>query len=259
MTTIRSWRPTSGIGFGVDIGGSGIKAAPVDLAVGRFAAERVRVPTPQPSTPDAVAEAVAAVVSGFGRDAGEHPIGVTFPAVIQHGVARTAANVDPAWIGTDVDALLTARLGRPVHVVNDADAAGLAEARFGAARDVPGVVIVTTLGTGIGTALLVDGNLVPNTELGHIEVGGKDAETRAADSVRELEDLSWTDWARRLQRYFSALENLFWPDLIVVGGGVSKKSEKFLPLLELRTPIVAAGLRNEAGIIGAAVEAAELG
>ncbi|HET9656535.1 MAG TPA: ROK family protein [Kineosporiaceae bacterium] len=259
MTTIRSRQPLSGIGFGVDIGGSGIKGAPVDLAGGRFAAERLRVPTPQPSSPDAVAAAVAQIVGEFGETAGDRPIGVTFPAVIQHGVARTAANVDQAWIGTDVDALLTARLGRCVHVVNDADAAGLAEARFGAARDVQGVVIVTTLGTGIGSALFVDGTLVPNTELGHIEVGGKDAETRAADSAREAENLSWSDWAKRLQRYFSALENLFWPDLIVVGGGVSRKSDKFLPLLNLRTPIVPAALRNEAGIIGAAVEAAELG
>lgn len=259
MTTLRSRRPLTGTGFGIDIGGSGIKGAPVDLVEGRFAAERSRIPTPQPSAPDAVADVVARIVDGFGDAAGEHPIGVTFPAVIQHGVARTAANVDKAWIGTDVDALLTERLGRQVHVVNDADAAGLAEARFGAARDVSGVVIVSTLGTGIGSALLVDGTLVPNTELGHLEVGGKDAETRAADSVREAEDLSWSDWAKRLQKYFRALEDLFWPDLIVVGGGVSKKSEKYLPLLDLRTPIVPAGLLNEAGIIGAAVVAAELG
>lgn len=259
MTSIRSRRPLEGVGFGVDIGGSGIKGAPVDLAVGRFVAQRSRVPTPQPSTPHAVAEEVARVVAGFGVAAGRRPVGVTFPAVIQHGVARTAANVDRSWIGTDVDALMTTHLGRAVHVVNDADAAGLAEARFGSAQGVKGVVIVTTLGTGIGSALMVDGTLVPNTELGHLEVGGKDAETRAADSVRDAENLSWADWAQRLQRYFTALENLFWPDLIVVGGGVSKKSNKFLPLLELRTPIVPASLRNEAGIIGAAVVAAELG
>lgn len=259
MTSIRSRGELSGVGFGVDIGGSGIKGAPVDLAAGRFAAERSRVPTPAPSTPQAVAEKVAGIVGHFGDAAGTQPIGVTFPAVIQHGVARTAANVDKSWIGTDVDSLLTARLGRSVHVVNDADAAGLAEARFGAAKDVAGVVIVTTLGTGIGSALLVDGILVPNTELGHLEVGGKDAETRASDGVREAENLSWSDWAKRLQRYFSTLESLFWPDLIVVGGGVSKKSDKFLPLLALRTRIVPAALRNDAGIIGAAVEAAELG
>jgi polyphosphate glucokinase len=184
---------------------------------------------------------------------------VTFPAVIQHGVAQTAANVDKAWIGTDVDALLTARLDRAVHVVNDADAAGYAEARYGAAKGVDGVVFMATLGTGIGSALFVDGVLVPNTELGHLEVGGKDAETRAADSVRDAEGLSWEDWAKRLQKYFRAVENLLWPDLIIVGGGVSKKSEKFLPLLALRTPIVPAALRNDAGIIGAAALAAELG
>lgn len=259
MASIRSGRQLSGVGFGVDIGGSGIKGAPVDLAEGRFATERVRVPTPRPSEPKAVADRVAEIVQGFGDAAGDHPIGVTFPAVIQHGVARTAANVDKSWIGTDIDSLMTTRLGRQVHVVNDADAAGLAEARFGAAKSVAGVVIVTTLGTGIGSALMVDGVLVPNTELGHIEVGGKDAETRASDGIREAENLSWQDWAKRLQRYFAALESLFWPDLIVVGGGVSKKSEKYLPLLDLRTPIVPAALRNDAGIIGAAVVAAELG
>jgi polyphosphate glucokinase len=167
--------------------------------------------------------------------------------------------VDPSWIDTDVDALMTAQLNRSVHVVNDADAAGLAEARYGAARDVAGVVVVCTLGTGIGSALLVHGRLVPNTELGHIEVDGQDAETRAADSVRERKDLSWQDWAKRLQKYFRTLEDLLWPDLIVIGGGVSKKSDRFLPLLHLRAPIVPATLRNEAGIIGAALVAAELG
>jgi polyphosphate glucokinase len=154
---------------------------------------------------------------------------------------------------------MTDRLGRSVHVINDADAAGLAEARFGAARGVRGVVFLATLGTGIGSALLVDGQLVPNTELGHLEVDGKDAESRAADSVRDAEKLTWEQWAKRLQKYFTTVENLFWPDLIVVGGGVSKKSEKFLPLLTLRTPIVPAGLRNDSGIVGAAIAAAELG
>jgi len=252
-------RVTRGIGFGVDIGGSGIKGAPVDLGAGAFRAERLRIETPRPSTPDAVADVVVQIVRSFGRASGSRPVGVTFPAVIQHGVARTAANVDAAWIGTDVDALLTERLQRPVHVVNDADAAGLAEARFGAAKDVPGTVFLATLGTGIGSALIVDGKLVPNTELGHLELDGHDAETRAADSVRDAEDLSWPQWAERLQRYFSYVEGLFWPDLIVVGGGVSKKAEKFLPLLDLRTPIVPAALRNDGGIVGAALLAAELG
>ena len=259
-TTLPSARHVlTGTGFGVDIGGSGIKGAPVDLGEGRFAAERLRIPTPQPSTPDAVADTVAEIVSSFGDDAGEGPVGVTFPAVIMHGVARTAANVDKAWIDTDVDALLTGRLGRAVTVVNDADAAGFAEARFGAAKDVPGTVFLATLGTGIGSALIVDGKLVPNTELGHLEIDGHDAETRAADSVREAEDLSWAHWAKRLQKYFSTIENLFWPDLIVIGGGVSKKADKFLPLLELRTPVVPAALRNDGGIIGAALLAVETG
>jgi polyphosphate glucokinase len=166
--------------------------------------------------------------------------------------------VDKSWIGTDVDKLFTAELGRPVHVVNDADAAGVAEARYGAAKGVMGVVIMATLGTGIGTALLLDGQLVPNTELGHLEIDGHDAETRAADSARERDDLSWEKWARRLQRYFEVVEALFTPDLFVVGGGVSKKSEKYLPLLSLRTPIVPAQLLNAAGIVGAAVLASEL-
>jgi polyphosphate glucokinase len=246
-------------GFGIDIGGSGIKGAPVDLDGGHFAAERLRIATPSPSTPGAVADIVAQIVESFGGDAGDEPIGVTFPAVIQHGVARTAANVDDAWIDTDVDALFTARIGRRVHVVNDADAAGVAEARFGAARGVAGVVIVCTLGTGIGSAVLLDGKLLPNTELGHLEIDGHDAETRAADSVREKEDLSWEKWAHRLQTYFSTVEKLFVPDLFVVGGGVSKKSAKFLPLLDLKTKIVPAELLNDAGIIGAAILATEDG
>lgn len=247
----------SGTCFGVDIGGSGIKGAPVDLERGVLSADRVRIPTPQPSTPEAVAPVVAEVLGQFERS-GDASVGVTFPAVIQHGVARSAANVDQSWIGTDVEALLRETIGQAVHVVNDADAAGVAEARFGAAKGVDGVVIVVTLGTGIGSALLVDGRLVPNTELGHLEIDGHDAETRAAESVRDREDLDWQAWAERLQRYFSVVENLFWPDLLVVGGGVSKKHKNFLPLLQLRTPIVAAQLRNSAGIVGAAALAAEL-
>ncbi len=245
-------------GFGIDIGGSGIKGCPVDLSVGKFADERLRIPTPSPSTPQAIAAVVSQIVSSFENQTGDEPIGVTFPAVIQRGVARSAANVDQSWIGTDVDRLFTAQIGRPVHVVNDADAAGVAEARYGAAKGVPGVVIMATLGTGIGTALLLDGQLVPNTELGHLEIDGHDAESRAADSAREREDLNWEKWAKRLQRYFETLEKLFTPDLFVVGGGVSKKSDKYLPLLSLRTPIIPAQLLNDAGIIGAAVLATEL-
>jgi polyphosphate glucokinase len=249
------------LAIGVDIGGSGIKGAPVDTDAGDFAGDRVRIPTPSPSTPDAVAAVVAEVVQQVQTACPDvppgAPVGVTFPAVVQHGVARTAANVDDAWIGTDVAALLAQVTGHPALVVNDADAAGLAEARFGAARGVPGVVVVTTLGTGIGSAVVVDGRLVPNTELGHLEVDGHDAETRASDAARDRDDLSWSQWAKRLQRYYRVLEDLLWPDLIVVGGGVSKKHEKFLPLLDLRTPIVPATLLNRAGIVGAALLAEE--
>src|SRR3954451_13531847 len=244
-------------GLGIDIGGSGIKGCPVDLDAGTFAADRIRTPTPSPSTPAAVAAVVAEIVKQFGDDGGTGPVGVTFPAVIQHGVARTAANVDKSWIGTDVEALLRDELRRPVRVLNDADAAGYAEARYGAAKGVRGTVFMATLGTGIGSALLVDGHLVPNTELGHLEVDGKDAGTRAADSVRDAEDLSWEQWAKRLARYFGAIERLLWPDLIVIGGGVSKKADKFVPLLGLRTPIVPAALRNDGGIIGTALLATE--
>lgn len=259
MATTTRGQVRRGVGFGVDIGGSGIKAAPVDLAKGEFRADRIRVDTPDPSTPEAVADVVGDIVRQFGRRSGSRPIGITFPAAIQHGVAQTAANVDPSWVGTDVDALFTERLGRSVVVLNDADAAGIAEARYGAAKGVQGLVLLATLGTGIGTALLLDGVLVPNSELGHLEIDGHDAESRAANSIRKRDDLSWSEWSERLQRYFSHVENLIWPDLIVVGGGVSKKSDKFLPRLSLRTPIVPAALLNDGGIVGAALHAAEHG
>ncbi|UJP39282.1 polyphosphate--glucose phosphotransferase [Cellulomonas palmilytica] len=241
--------------FGIDIGGSGIKGAPVDLKKGAFADDRLRIPTPQPATPDAVARTVGEIVDSFdlGKDV---PIGVTFPAVMLHGVAQSAANVDDSWIGTNAQKLFAEATGRHVVAVNDADAAGYAEARYGAAKGVDGVVLVVTLGTGIGSALVVDGHLVPNTELGHLEIDGHDAESRASDAARDREDLDFPQWAQRLQRYFTVVENLFWPDLIVVGGGVSKHHEKFLPLLDLRTRIVPAELRNAAGIVGAAALAA---
>ena len=242
--------------FGIDIGGSGIKGAPVSLKDGEFAADRLRIPTPSPSTPDAVAETVAKVVDSF-KLAKDVPIGVTFPAVILHGVAQSAANVDKSWIGTDVEKAVHNATGRKVLAVNDADAAGYAEVLYGAAKGIDGVVLVVTLGTGIGSALIVDGHLVPNTELGHLEIDGHDAESRAAESVRDREDLDWAQWAERLQRYFTVVENLFWPDLIVVGGGVSKHHSDFLPLLDIRTTIVPAKLRNAAGIVGAAALAAE--
>jgi polyphosphate glucokinase len=238
--------------LGIDIGGSGIKGAPVDLRKGQFTKDRLRCETPKVSTPDAVAEIVAKIADHFADETGDSPIGVTLPAVVTNNVVRTAANIDPAWIGTDVRKLLSDKLGRPVTVVNDADAAGVGELHFGAARNAGGLVLMSTLGTGIGSALIYDGVLVPNSELGHLEIDGRDAEQRAASSVKDDESLSWQEWAERLQRYFSHVENLLWPDLIVIGGGVSKKAEKFLPLLHLRAPIVAAQLRNSAGIIGAA-------
>jgi polyphosphate glucokinase len=238
--------------LGIDIGGSGIKGAPVDLVEGRFANDRLRLETPKVSSPDVVADLVAKIAANFADETGDSPIGVTLPAVVTNGVVRSAANIDSAWIGTDARQLLSDRLGRAVTVVNDADAAGVGELHFGAARNAKGLVLVTTLGTGIGSALLYNGVLVPSSELGHLEIDGHDAESQAAASVRSDENLSWAQWAERLQRYFSHVENLLWPDLIVVGGGVSRKAEKFLPLLHLRAPIVAAQLANSAGIIGAA-------
>ncbi|HWG75141.1 MAG TPA: ROK family protein [Acidimicrobiales bacterium] len=238
------------LGFGVDIGGSGIKGAKVDLAAGVLASERARLATPQPSTPEAVARVVKDLVEAF---AWTGPMGCTFPAAVTGGVARTAANVERSWIGTDIGALMGSATGCDVTAVNDADAAGLAEVTFGAAKGAEGLVLVTTLGTGIGTALIYDGVLVPNCELGHLEVGGIEGEAFASSAARTRDNLSWVEWSAGLGRYLRAVEDLLWPDLIVVGGGVSKKADRFLPLLELRTPVVAAKLRNEAGIIGAAV------
>jgi polyphosphate glucokinase len=240
-------------GFGVDIGGSGIKGAVVDLDTGLLIGERHKLLTPQPSTPDAVAEVVAEITRHFDWDG---PLGATFPAPVTGGVARTAANVDPSWIDANIEEVLSAATGCPVTAMNDADAAGVAEAAFGAARGHEGLVILTTLGTGIGTALIYGGVLIPNSELGHLEVGGHDAELGASAGAREREDLGWGEWARRLERYYQALERYLWPELFVVGGGISRKADKFLDRLHLRTPIVAAELRNEAGIVGAAVHAA---
>jgi polyphosphate glucokinase len=238
--------------LGIDVGGTGIKGAPVDIATGKLLADRHRILTPQPATP----EAVSAVVGDLAKHFEWHgPTGATFPAVMKHGVARSAANVDKAWIGTDAAAAFGAAIGGPVVVVNDADAAGLAEIEFGAGKGVAGVVMMITLGTGIGSALFVNGELVPNTELGHLKLGKHDAERVAAESVREAEGLSWKEWAQRLDGYFEMLDALFSPDLVIVGGGVSKKSDKFLPRLTVRTEIVPAQLLNEAGIVGAAVAA----
>src|ERR671911_1077190 len=236
--------------FGIDVGGSGIKGAPVDTQTGELLAERTRIKPPRPGTPEAIAATVVEVVRRSGWDG---PVGCGFPAVIKDGMVRTAANIDQAAIGFDMQGRLQQDLNVPVRVINDGDAAGLAEMRWGAGRGVEGVVLMLTLGTGIGTSLFVGGRLVPNTELGHIEVRGEDAEHRAADSARKRDDLSWEEYAQRLDEYLHKIENLLWPDLIVIGGGISKKSEKFFPHLTARTPIVRAQMLNEAGIAGAAL------
>jgi polyphosphate glucokinase len=241
---------TAEVSFGIDIGGSGMKAAPVDLASGKLTAERYKILTPQPATPDAVAEVVTELMRHFDWSG---PVGVTFPAVVRRGVTLSAANVDKSWIGTDADALFTKAAGHDVHLVNDADAAGLAEVRYGAARGRNGVVIVLTFGTGIGSGLFVDGVLVPNTELGHLEIDGHDAEWRAAASARDRDKLSWKDWAKRVERYLRTVVKLFSPELIVVGGGVSRKADRWLPGVDVGTEIVPAALANEAGIVGAAL------
>ena len=243
--------------FGIDFGGTGIKGAPVDLESGDFAADRVRIKTPHRSTPDNVAEVFVDLLDRFPEGTGA--VGVTVPGVVRHGVVHSAANIDKSWIGTDADALFTKATGREVHVVNDADAAGLAEVRYGAARGRAGLVIVTTLGTGIGSAMVHDGVLVPNSELGHLEIDGHVAEKRAANSARVGEELSWEHWARRLTTYYRTLERLFSPELFVVGGGVSKSADDFMPLINIDTEIVPATLRNKAGVVGAALYASEGG
>ncbi|MFG3018528.1 polyphosphate--glucose phosphotransferase [Streptomyces sp. NPDC048254] len=242
--------------FGVDIGGSGIKGAPVDLDKGDLAQERCKVLTPHPATPDSVADGVKQVIDHFGWTG---PVGLTFPGVISDGThIRTAANVDKSWIDTDARTLFSDRLGGlPVTVVNDADAAGVAEMQFGAGRDRKGVVILLTFGTGIGSALFTDGELVPNTELGHLELDGHDAEKKASSKAKEDHDLTWEHWARRVTKYLAHVEMLFTPELFIIGGGVSRKADKFLPLIEgIRAEIVPAQLQNNAGIVGAAMRAA---
>ncbi|GAA3742652.1 polyphosphate--glucose phosphotransferase [Streptomyces tremellae] len=241
--------------FGVDIGGSGIKGAPVDLDRGDLAQPRHKVLTPHPATPDGVLEGVVEVVRHFDWSG---PIGVTFPGVVTGSVIRTAANVDTSWVDVDAGGLIGDRLGMPVTVMNDGDAAGVAEMEFGAGRGRRGVVMLLTFGTGIGSALFSDGVLVPNTELGHVELHGHDAEKRASSKAKEDEDLSWSHWARhRVQKYLAHLEMLFSPELFIIGGGVSRKSEKFLPHIEgIRAQIVPAQLQNNAGIVGAAMTAA---
>ena len=240
-------------GFGVDVGGSGVKGGIVDLDTGQLIGERFKLPTPQPSTPDSVAKTIAEVVEKFGWEGG---LGVTYPGVVTDGIVRTAANVDKGWIGTNAQEVIGAALGgRKITVLNDADAAGLAEEKFGAGKDNTGVIVLLTFGTGIGSAVIHNGVLLPNTEFGHLEVGGKEAEHRAASSIKEAKDWSYERWTKEVTKVLIAVENAIWPDLFIAGGGISRKADKWIPLLENRTPVVAAALQNEAGIVGAAMAA----
>jgi polyphosphate glucokinase len=239
--------------LGIDIGGTGIKAAPVDVAAGKLLEDRQKIDTPQPATPDAVAGVVGELVKAFSWSG---PIGITFPGVVTSGVIRTAANLDRHWIGVDGRKLLATAAGQDVDVLNDADAAGTAEMTFGAGNGEAGTVLMLTFGTGIGSALFIDGTLVPNTEFGHIEIRGKDAEKRASEKTRELHDLSWGAWAGRVDEYLQHMEALLSPDLFIIGGGISKKADKFVPLLtSIRARIVPAAMLNDAGIVGAAMHA----
>jgi polyphosphate glucokinase len=238
-------------GFGVDVGGSGVKGGIVDLDTGHLIGERFKLETPQPSTPDAVATTVAAVVREFGWTG---PLGVTYPGVVTNGTVRTAANVDKGWIGTDAAKVISGKLdGQHVTVLNDADAAGLAEEKFGAGKDNSGVIVLLTFGTGIGSAVIHNGVLLPNTEFGHLEVGGKEAEHRAASSIKEQKGWSYQRWTEEVTKVLVAIENAIWPDLFIAGGGISRKADKWIPMLKNRTPVVGAALQNSAGIVGAAM------
>jgi polyphosphate glucokinase len=240
--------------LGIDIGGTGIKAAPVDVATCKLLEGRKKIDTPRPAVPDAVAEVVHELVTSF---AWSGPIGITFPGVVTGGVTRTAANLDPSWIGLDAGGLFGKAAGNPVVVLNDADAAGVAEMTFGAGVGELGTVLMLTFGTGIGSALFVNGTLVPNTEFGHIEIHGHDAEKRASEHARELHELSWGKWAGRVDEYLQHVEALLSPDLFIIGGGISKQSDMFVPLLTgIRARVVPAALHNDAGIVGAAMAAA---
>ena len=236
--------------LGIDVGGSGIKGAPVDTKTGKLLAERYRIKTPKNAEPRPVAEVVDKIAKSFNW---KGPIGIGFPAPIKSGVAMMAANISPEWVGVNADELFTKVTGCDCTLVNDADAAGLAEMAFGSGRGQAGTVILLTLGTGIGSAIFNGGHLLPNTEFGHLDMKGRDAEHRASDAARQREDLPWKKYARRLNRYLLEMEKLFWPDLFIVGGGISKQSEKFLPLLTIETPIIPAELLNDAGIVGAAL------
>jgi polyphosphate glucokinase len=237
---------------GIDIGGSGIKGAPVDPATGALTADRQRIETPRPADVPSVVEAVRRVVE---RTGSADLVGITFPGVVVGGVVRTAANLHPSWIDAPAAELFGAAVGHPVTVINDADAAGIAEMTFGAGRGQAGVVVMLTFGTGIGSAVFLDGRLLPNTELGHLEVRGRDAEDRASGRARETDDLDWHRWAARLQEYLLRVEHLLQPDLMIIGGGISKKSDRYLSMVDVATKVVPAALQNNAGIIGVAIAA----
>jgi polyphosphate glucokinase len=240
--------------LGIDIGGSGIKGAPVDIQTGEFTRERMRVSTPVPAKPHPVAKAAGEIVRHFGWDG---PVGITFPGVVIDGVTHSAANLNDKWVGLQARDLFAEECGVPVTLLNDADAAGIAEMTFGVGRGRTGTVLMVTLGTGIGSALFLDGRLVANTELGHIEIRGKDGEARASANAREVNDWSWSHWAGKLSEYLQRVEDLVWPSLIIIGGGVSRRADHFLPHLKgVRAPVVAAELHNAAGIVGAAMAAA---
>jgi polyphosphate glucokinase len=241
--------------LGIDIGGTGIKGAIVDIRKGEFVSERYRIETPQPATPDAVSDTVAEIGKHFNWNGA---IGCTFPAIMKHGVAHSAANVDKTFLGTDVQRMIQRKTGDPVRVINDADAAGIAEVRFGAGRGRTDLVIMLTIGTGIGSAMFINGNLVPNSELGHLQIRGKIAEHRASDRIRREKELSFENWSKRLNEYLNHVEFLFSPDLLIIGGGISRKYEKFFKYLHVQAEIVPAQLRNDAGIIGAAIAAQDL-
>ncbi len=241
---------TPGHAFGIDIGGSGMKAAPVDLATGELVSERYRIDTPQPATPEAMAEVVVELVR---HHAWTGSVGCAFPAVVRNGIVGSAANIDESWLRVDADRIFTEALGQQVHMINDADAAGLAEVRFGPEAARHGVVMMLTFGTGIGSGLFVDGTLVPNTELGHLELDGHDAERRAAASARKRDDLTWEEWGKRVHHYLEHVEALFSPDLFIIGGGASKRPERWLDQVDIATEIVVASMANNAGIVGAAL------
>lgn len=258
MTEASAEAPSGRLAIGIDVGGSGIKAAVVDIDAGRFSGDRLRVATPNPSTPEAVIASIGRLSKRLARTAGlgpTTPVGVGLPGVTMQGTLKFAANIDPSWIGFPVVERLRKATGRPVVIVNDADAAGIAEMRFGVGREQPGTVIFLTLGTGVGSGVFNDGVLVPNTEFGQLEIRGRAAERRSAAAARIRRGLSWKAWAQDLDEHLDRIDKLMWPNLVILGGGVSKSGDKFIPRLSVRCPVVAAQLRNDAGIIGAAIVA----